>query len=108
MLPGMAMIGMYMLFVAIIGVFGVFNGRFPTTARFFFLPLCTLIVVGVFGLFRLRRWGWALVLAGCLLLTTYYVYVSHVMHSPGLLVMAALTLTFFLYLSRPEVRERVH
>ena len=30
--------------------------------------LCTLLAAGVFGLLRLRRWGWALVLGGCLTL----------------------------------------
>jgi len=66
-----------------------------------------MIVAGVFGLLRLRRWGWAIVLAGTLLLSFGYGYMARTMGHPGLWVMSLLNLCFFLYLSRPEVRERM-
>jgi hypothetical protein len=108
LLPGMAAICMFMLVVAIVGVVGVLNGQFPGVgARYAVLPVCTLIVIGVFGLLRLRRWGWALVTGGTLMLSLGYLYRSHAIHSPGYLVMAGLALCFFLYLVRTEVRERL-
>jgi hypothetical protein len=108
MLPGVAAICLFMLVVSLVGVVGVLNGQFPgPAARYGVLPVCTLIVGGVFGLLRLKRWGWALVSGGTLMLTFGYIFMSRIAHNAGLLVMAGLTLCFFLYLVRPEVRERL-
>jgi hypothetical protein len=107
MLPGIAGIGMFMLLVSMIGAFGALRGVYAGAARYVVLGMCTMVMVGVFGLLRLRRWGWALVVGGCLMMSLGYVYASHVTHNPALLVMAGFTLVFFLYLSRTEVRERL-
>ena len=107
MLPGVAGICMWMLVVATVGVFGALKGVYAGHARYVVLPVCTMIVIGVFGLLRLRRWGWAMVLAGTLLLSFGYGYMATSMKLPGLWVMSLLNLCFFLYLSRPEVRERM-
>jgi O-antigen/teichoic acid export membrane protein len=107
MLPGIAGICLYMLVVALIGVVGVFRGVYQGEARYVVLPVCTLIVVGVFGLLRLRRWGWALVMAGALLMSAMYGFMARTMHQPGMWVMAGLDFCFFLYLVRPETRERL-
>ena len=108
LLPGVAGIAIYMLVVAMIGVFGVFQGRFvDRSGRYAVLAVCTLVVIGVFGLLRMRRWGWALVLAGTLLLSAMYAFLSHAVHNPGMLVMAGLDLCLFLYLVRQEVRDRL-
>ncbi|HWG16945.1 MAG TPA: hypothetical protein VN678_03735 [Acidobacteriaceae bacterium] len=104
MLPGIAAIAMYMLVVAIVGAFGSLRGTFPPMIA---LPICTLIVVGVFGLLRMRRWGWALVTAGSLLFAFAYSWIARRGHIPGLWVMAALDLCMFLYLIRTEVRDRL-
>ncbi|MEO9072606.1 MAG: hypothetical protein ABI286_06610 [Edaphobacter sp.] len=108
MLPGVAGICLFMLVVSTVGVVGVLDGQFTgLAARYGVLPVCTMIVVGVFGLLRLKRWGWALVLGGTLMLSLGYLFMSRVAHNPRLLVMAGLALCFFLYLVRPEVRERL-
>ena len=107
MLPGVAGICMWMLVVATVGVFGAVRGVYAGHARYVVLPVCTMIVVGVFGLLRMRRWGWAMVSAGTLLLSFGYGYMARAMSAPGFWVMAGLNLCFFLYLSRPEVRERM-
>ncbi len=68
MLPGVAAIAVWMLIVALMGVFAVLNGHVPRQMGLLLvLPVCTLIVVGVFGLLRMRRWGWALVMAGAII-----------------------------------------
>jgi hypothetical protein len=104
MLPGIAGICLYMLVVSITGVFGALRGVFPTMIA---LPICTLIVVGVFGLLRLRRWGWAMVTAGSLLMAMMYGWMARHMGIPRMWVMAALDFCMFLYLVRAEVRERL-
>ena len=109
MLPGMAAVCLFMLVISIVGVVGVLNGQFPGAgARYTVLPICTMVVIGVFGLLRLRRWGWALVTGGTLMLSFGYLYKAKVEHNPSFFVMAALALCFFLYLVRTEVRDRLH
>ncbi len=105
LLPGMAAIAIYMLIVAMVGGFGALNGRYPG-GRYVILPVCTLVVVGVFGFLRLRRWGWALLTGAALSLALWIIYISRIIHNPGLLVIAGFNFCLFLYLSRPEFRER--
>ena len=62
-LPGMAMIAIFVLFVGMLTAFGALSGKYPGGARYVVLIVSTMMVVGVFGLLRLRRWGWALVTA---------------------------------------------
>jgi hypothetical protein len=67
-----------------------------------------LLGIGVFGLLKLKRWGWALVLGGCLTLFLGNVYVFERTHAAPFVVQGLFALVFFLYLVRTEVRERVH
>ena len=109
MLPGMAVIGMYLLVLAMFNAFAAIRGAFGIgAAKYSILGICTLMVIGVFGLLRLRRWGWALVDAGCLLLAGGYFYGFHRTHIAPYIVQGLFAMVFFLYLSRPEVRERLH
>ena len=65
MLPGMALIGMYLLVLAMLNAFAAARGSFGNAgAKYTVLAICTLLVVGVFGMLRLLRWGWALVKIG--------------------------------------------
>ena len=108
MLPGIAAICMFMLFLTILNVYGALTNRFGAgTAKYGVLGLCTLMAAGVFGLLRLYRWGWALVLAGCVLLAGGDFYFFHRSHVGFFLVRGLFALLFFLYLSRTEVRERL-
>ncbi len=108
MLPGMALIGMYLLVLAMLNAFAAMNGTFGhSAAKYSILGVCTLLVVGVFGMLRLRRWGWSLVTAGCLLMAAGYFYGFHRTHIPPYIINGLFALVFFLYLSRPEVRERL-
>jgi hypothetical protein len=108
MLPGMALIGMYLLVLAMINAFGAARGAFGAgAAKYSILGICTLLVVGVFGLLRLLRWGWAIVSAGCVLMAAGYFYGFHRTHIAPYIVQGLFALVFFLYLSRTEVRERL-
>ena len=108
LLPGVAAIALYMLFMAGINAFGAIHGLFRTpAANYSILAVCTLLAAGVFGLLRMRRWGWALVLGGAVFLAMGDGLFFKMSHAPFFAIRALLDMIFFLYLVRPEVRERM-
>lgn len=110
MLPGMAMIAIFMLVIALANSVNVITHRALTrpSALYAILFVSSLIVIGVFGFLRLRRWGWALLLGGCFFYSLGNVTLFFQTHQPGYLLPAAFALVFFLYLVRTEIRDRVH
>lgn len=108
MLPGVAGIAMFLLLVVMVNAFAALRGTFGNGgSKYGVLAICTLFAAGIFGLLRMRRWGWALVLGGCLTLSLGNFYVFTRLHALPFLVQALFALLFFLYLVRPEVRERL-
>lgn len=108
MLPGIAAIAMFMIFMTMINVYAALRGAYGSgRARYGILGLCTLLAIGLFGLLRLRKWGWSLVTTGCLLFATGDFYLFSRMHAGFFLVRGLLVLVFFLYLIRTEVRDRL-
>jgi len=108
MLPGVAGISMFMIFMTILNAFAALRGTFGTSAaKYSVLAICTLLGVGVFGLLRLKKWGWAIVTAGCLLLSSGDFYFFEKTKAGFFLIRALLVLVFFLYLVRGSVRERL-
>ena len=108
MLPGVAGIAMFMLLLTMINAFAALRGTFGDgRGKYGALALCTLLAAGVFGLLRLRRWGWALVLGGCVMLCAGNLFVFQRTHGAPFLVQGLFALVFFLYLVRTEVRDRL-
>ncbi len=108
MLPGVAGIAMFLLLFTLLNVFAAMNGAFGMGAiKYGVLALCTILVAGIFGLLRMRRWGHAIVLAGCLLLSASYFYMFSRVHQGPAIVQGLFMLLFFLYLVRTEVRDRM-
>ncbi|WP_263367101.1 hypothetical protein [Edaphobacter bradus] len=108
MLPGVAGICLFLLVMTMVNAFAALRGQFGTGGgKYGVLAICTLFAAGIFGLLRLRRWGWALVLAGCLTLSLGNFFVFAKLHIFPFLVQALFALVFFLYLVRTEVRERL-
>jgi hypothetical protein len=108
MLPGVAGICMFMLVLTLINALAALQGKFGAGGgKYGVLALCTLLAAGVFGLLRLRRWGWALVLGGCLTLCAGNLFVFQKTHAAPFLVQGLFALVFFLYLVRTEVRDRL-
>ena len=108
MLPGVAGISLFMLVLTMVNAFAALTGKFGVgSAKYGVLALCTLLAAGVFGLLRLRRWGWALVLGGCLTLCLGNLFVFEKTHAGPYLVQGLFALLFFLYLVRTEVRDRL-
>jgi hypothetical protein len=103
-LPGLAAIGLYLLVLAGVIVFGVVSGRhYPAL----FLIFAAAFIAASAGLLRLRRWAWALALGAVFLLVVYNLWIFASLHQGATLVQGLLNLVFFLYLVRPEVRERL-
>lgn len=108
MLPGVAGICMFMLVLTIINVFAALQGSYGSGGgKYGVLTLCTLLGAGIFGLLRLLRWGWALVLGGCLSLFLGNLFVFQKTHAGPFLIQGLFALVFFLYLVRTEVRDRL-
>jgi peptidoglycan/LPS O-acetylase OafA/YrhL len=108
MLPGVAGICLLMGLLAVINAFAAVRGVYGTgPTRYGVLGVCTLLAVGVLGLMRLKRWGWALVLGGCLTLALGYLFVFEKTHAGPYLLEGLFALVFLLYLVRTEVRERL-
>ncbi len=103
LLPAMAGIALYMLVLAGVIGYGAATGRFPRP----FLIVCVLFITAAVGLIRLYRWGWALTSAAAFLLMSYGIWAFLRTHQAQPLVMSFLNLIFFLYLVRPEVRDRL-
>jgi hypothetical protein len=108
MLPGIAGVCMFMIFMVMVNVYAAIRGAYGIgVARYGVLILCTLLAIGIFGLLRLSKWGWALVSAGCLLFAAGDFFYFSRLHVGFFLVRALLVLMFFLYLVRQETRERL-
>jgi hypothetical protein len=108
MLPGLAGIALFLLVFTLINVFAALNNVYGAGAiKYGILALCTILVAGIFGLLRMRRWGYSIVLAGCLLLSAAYFYVFSRVHQGPMIVQGCFMLVFFFYMVRPEVRDRM-
>jgi hypothetical protein len=108
LLPGMAGIGLFLLIVTMLNSFAAMRGVFGHgPARYGILGVCSLLLVGIFGMLGLRKWGWALVTAGCLLMGLGDIWLFAHTHAGFFAVRGLLELCFFFYLARTEVRERL-
>jgi hypothetical protein len=108
MLPGIAGVCLFMMFMTMVNAFEALHGAFGIgVAKYGVLTLCSLLALGIFGLLRLTKWGWALVTAACLLFATGYFYYFSRVHVGFFLVQGLFVLVFFLYLVRQETRERL-
>jgi hypothetical protein len=108
MLPGLAGICMFLMFMTMLNVYGALIGVFgPGINKYGILTFCSILGAGLFGLLRLKKWGWAIVTAGCLLLSVGFFFYFSKLHQFGALIQAIFVLVFFLYLVRPETRERL-
>ncbi|MGD0901498.1 MAG: hypothetical protein ABR924_01025 [Terracidiphilus sp.] len=103
-LPALAFISLYLLALAAVIVLGVVAGRhYPPL----FLLFAACFISASAGLLLLLRWAWALALAAVFLLAVYNLWIFASLHQGAALVQGLLNLVFFLYLVRPEVRERL-
>ncbi|MDE3063230.1 MAG: hypothetical protein KGJ51_09235 [Acidobacteriota bacterium] len=102
-LPGLAAICLFLLLLAGVIILGVAGGHYPVL----FLLLSAAFLTSSAGLFLLLRWAWAAALAAVFLLACYNLWVFGAQHAAPALVQGLLNLLFFLYLIRPEVRDKL-
>jgi hypothetical protein len=103
-LPGLVFINLYLLALAAVIVLGVVAGQhYPPS----FLIFAAGFISASLGLMLLFRWAWALALAAVFMLVVYNLWFFSTQHQGAALVQGLLNLVFFLYLVRPEVRERL-
>jgi hypothetical protein len=108
MLPGIAAICMFLVFMTMLNVYAALHGAFGEgMGKVGVLALATLLAIGLFGMLRLKKWGWALVTAGCLLVSAGDFYFYGKAHIAFFLLRGGFVLVFFLYLVRPETRARL-
>jgi uncharacterized membrane protein (DUF2068 family) len=103
LLPGMAVIALWMLAQCGLGLIGVFTRRLPWPA----VLICAMFALAANGLLKLKRWGWALTLGAAFLSMCYGTFMLVRLHQLPMIVMLTVNLVFFLYLIRPEVIERI-
>jgi hypothetical protein len=103
-LPGLAAISLYLLVLAGVIIIGVTAGHhYPPL----FLVFAAVFIASSAGLLLLLRWAWAMALAAVFLLVVYNGWIFASQHQSPALVQGLLNLVFFLYLVRPEVRDRL-
>jgi hypothetical protein len=103
-LPGLAAICLYLLVLAAVIVLGVVSGQhYPPL----FLVFAAGFMTASAGLLLQLRWAWAMALGAVFLLVAYNLWIFTSQHQGAALVQGLLNLVFFLYLVRPEVRERL-
>lgn len=109
MLPGIAAITLYLSLFTLATIFFAIRNQSESAgaARYGVMILYTILAAGLFGLLKMKRWGCSIVLAGCLCLSATYFYAFRVAHQVPSIVQGLFMLLFFLYLVRPEVRDRM-
>jgi hypothetical protein len=102
--PALALICLYLFALAMVIIFGVVGGHhYPPL----FLVFAAGFITASGGLLMLFRWAWALALAAVLMLVVYNLWIFTSLHQGAALVQGLFNLVFFLYLVRPEIRERL-
>ncbi|HTW48455.1 MAG TPA: DUF2127 domain-containing protein [Acidobacteriaceae bacterium] len=102
-LPGVAAIGLYMFLLCVLWLVPISRGQMPKVM----LILCAAFAVGGQGLLRQKRWGWAMSLAAIFLSGIQEMWRVAEYHDLLMLAGAAFNMILFLYLVRPEVRQRM-
>jgi hypothetical protein len=102
-LPGVAAIGLYMFLLCVLWLVPISRGQMPKI----FLLLCAAFAAGGQGLLRQRRWGWAMSLAAIFLSGIQEMWLALDYHRYLMLAGAAFNMILFLYMVRPEVRQRM-
>jgi hypothetical protein len=102
--PALALICLYLFALAMVIILGVVaGGHYPPL----FLIFAAGFIAASGGLLMLFRWAWALALAAVLMLTLYNLWIFTSLHQGAALVQGLFNLIFFLYLVRPEIRQRL-
>jgi hypothetical protein len=101
LLPGMAIIALYLLGISAVAGFGVLGHHYPPL----YILLSAFFAIGSLGLLRMWRVGWALALGGTVILMVFWLWNLNQTHMLQDGIMAFLNSMIFFYLVRPDVRK---
>jgi hypothetical protein len=102
-IPGLVAIAFYMFLLAGVAILGVADRQFPPL----YLIFPAFFIAAGLGLGKLLRWAWAMTLAAVALLAALFLWKFSTQHAFPFIIQGLLNLVFFLYLVRPEVREKL-
>ena len=102
--PGVVAISLYLVLLAVVCVIGVLGSSHDSPV---YLVFSFLLLTASGGLVLLFRWAWAIALTTVFLLAGYDLWIFTMQHQGKALLQGILNLIFFLYLARPEVREKL-
>ena len=101
--PAVVAIGLYLILLAFVNIFGVVGGQI----RPVYLMFSAVFFAVAAGLLLMLRWAWTLALAAVVFLMGLFFWKFYTQHQSPFLFQGLLNLVFFLYLARPEVREKL-
>jgi len=96
-------IGLYLIVLAFVNIFGVVGGQI----RPVYLVFSAIFFAVACGLLLMLRWAWTLALAAVVFLMGLFFWKFYTQHQSPFVFQGLLNLVFFLYLARPEVREKL-
>lgn len=102
-MPGVSAIGLYMFLLCLMGLLAVSRHQLPMVG----LVFAAAFAVAGQGLLRQKRWGWAMTLAAIFISMVHSMWRVAEYHDLLMLGLAAFDMILFLYLVRPEVRQRM-
>jgi hypothetical protein len=102
-LPALAFIGLYIGFLAFVDIVAVVSGQF----RPIYLLFAVFFLAAAGGLVFRFRWAWALTLAAVVLLAGLFFFKFYTDQQFPFIIQGFMNLVCFLYLVRPEVREKL-
>jgi len=101
--PAVVAIGLYLIVLAFVNIFGVVGGQI----RPVYLVFSAIFFAVACGLLLMLRWAWTLALAAVVFLMGLFFWKFYTQHQSPFVFQGLLNLVFFLYLARPEVREKL-
>ena len=108
LLPGMAAISLYLLILAGLCILTIASGQTPAGLGWpVFIIFSALFICASMGLTLRFRWAWSLALGAVVLVGGLFFWRFGASHGFYDIAQGLLNLVFFLYLIRPEVRERL-
>ena len=101
--PAVVAIGLYLIVLALVNIVGVAGGQI----RPVYLVFSAIFFAVALGLLLMLRWAWSLALAAVVFLMGLFFWRFYTQHETPFIFQGLLNLVFFLYLVRPEVREKL-
>jgi hypothetical protein len=101
--PAVLVFGLYLIALSFVNIFGVVGGQVHPV----YLLFSAIFFAVASGLLMMFRWAWSFALAAAVFLMGLFFWRFYTQHETPFIFQGLLNLVFFLYLVRPEVREKL-